>query len=102
MSTYIYGASDDNIEVDGDFYDEYNGSAADILIGIGDNRMQASIEFNGDWNIKVLVDGNEYDYVLYPAGTEQAVEYSGRDYTDVLVVDDPVDFVAVGLVAARK
>lgn len=99
MSTYIYGSSDDLIEIDGDFSEELDGRTdADILVGIGDNQMLAHIHYDGDWNIKVHPDGNEYDYVIWPVGHAEAERISGRDFSDVLEVLDPVSFVAVGLV----
>ena len=105
MTTFLYGASDDLIELDGDFYDEYDGqSVADVVFGIGSHQMRASIEYTGDWNIKVYGDdeGTEFGYVLHPAGSDRAVELSTRDYTDVLEVIDPVDFVVAGRVMERK
>lgn len=105
MTTIIYGSSDDLIEVDGDFYDEYDQAGCDktdILVGIGRHQLKATIEFREDWTIKVYPDGVEYDYTVFPAGTKDAIDYSGKDYSDVLVIDDPVDFVAIGLVAAKK
>jgi hypothetical protein len=105
MTTIIYGSSDDLIEVEGEFYDEFDRGGSDktdILVGVGSYQLHATIQLGEEWTIKVYPNGIEFDYFLYPAGSEQAVDTCGNDYSDVLIINDPVEFVVIGLVANRN
>lgn len=91
MTTILYGSSDDLVEVDGDFYDELNDTASDVLFMVDGWSLVAHIEYGGLWNIRILSGADNWDYTLYSAGTPRAVDLSRNDYSDVLVINESVD-----------
>lgn len=84
MTTYLYGMSDDLIELDGDIYDEvyYAGEWTDIIFS---NGVHAQIRYEGEWSIRVLSGFYESGVTVYAVGTPESEKYC--NYSDVLAVD---------------
>jgi hypothetical protein len=100
---YIYGASDDLVEIDGDIREEfYYPSASDhdgyyittssgFVVGI-------RYDSDGEWAIRMkwVPVIWKSQFTIYPAGSELAVKYSGSDYSDVVSIDVDTDWVSGG------
>ncbi len=100
--TKIYGASDDLIEIEGDVEEEYGKiNARNLSINASDGT-QAKITYNdeGEWKIDLINMGNKYlDLILskgedYKHIHEDAIGCS--PYSDVLVLDDGIEWVKIG------
>ena len=93
MSTYLYGYSDDLIELDGDIYEEFpwDYGWTDVIFS---NGVHAQITFDteGQWSIRVLEHGSNV-VLHYLTGTPEANERGS--YTELLVVDD-AEWAVVG------
>lgn len=93
---YFWGCSDDCIEVSGDVEEEIYGDESQLVLS---NGLYAQITYDGDgegnWIIRPL--SSDGSWVLHPAGSEKAIEITGRDYTDVLEIpSDGLDWVHLG------
>lgn len=81
MTTIIYGASDDLIEVEGDIREEFSGSQVDdqgtyVYVSTGDVlRMRLEVE---GWRAQVVIMGNSYTKVVprpdRPDSGDEAIE----------------------------
>lgn len=91
MTTYLYGYSDDLIEVEGDIYEEfpYLDDWTDVIFS---NGVHAQVYLGENWMIRVL-DANGNDVTHYTADTEEAKSYGS--YTELLAVED-AEWVIVG------
>jgi len=100
MKTKIYGASDDLIEIDGAISDEANHYDATRVILKASDGTQARITYDGEWKIQVEVEGNKYLGLIHSVGDdakhvfEDAIGCS--PYSDVLVLDEGIEWVKVG------
>ncbi len=100
--TKIYGASDDLIEIDGEVSEEYNKINAKNLSINASDGTQAKITYNdeGEWKIDLINMGNKYLDLILSVGDddkhthEDAIDCSS--YSDVLVLDDGIEWVKVG------
>lgn len=103
MTTILYGASDDCVEVEGDFYDEYPHTSdyTDVMFVVDGYLLTARIVYAGEWRI-LLAGHEDWDYIKYDAGTPMAVKLCDNDYSDVLVVNEPVELVFAGRAMERN
>lgn len=89
---YVYGHSDDLIEVEGDeqaeFYANFDGPTHIML---GDTEIVA--EYDGEWHFSI-VDHGAYDEThKYGVGRQKVAEKL-NDYTEVIVVKSPSNKVS--------
>lgn len=81
---YVYGHSDDLIEVNGDnqkeIYANYNEPTHVLL---GDTEIVA--EYDGEWHFDVVDAGEGDEIAEYSVGRKKVVEEL-NDYTEVIVV----------------
>lgn len=93
----FWGCSDDCIEVSGSFEEEVYGENTELFTSDG---LRAAIRYDGDgegnWIVSVLESPSHVPWTLHPAGSPAAIEITGRDYTDVLVVEGEPDWVGLG------
>lgn len=94
MSTYLYGYSDDLIELEGDIYEEIspvNDEWTDVQFS---NGVEAQIIYNaeGEWSIRVTKDTLGLSS-LNLVGSTLSQRYCS--YSDVLVVED-AEWAVVG------
>lgn len=92
MSVRVSGASDDLIEIDGDLVEEFgSGDPGELHYVAMSTGLLATITYiGGFWRIAVLRPGTSAFTLVQ--GTD-----STNDYTDVLTVEGPVEWVVVGL-----
>lgn len=97
MATYLYGYSDDLIEVEGDIYEEfpYLDDWTDVIFS---NGVHAQVYLGENWMIRVL-DASGNNVTHYMADTKEAKGYG--NYTELLVVED-AEWVVVGKKANKK
>lgn len=100
MKTKIYGWSDDNLEIEGPIEDEASCYyATNLLIKASDGTI-ARVTYNGDWKISVTTKGGKFLKVVETVG--EGMRHTDPDatgctsYSDVLVLDEGIDWVQVG------
>lgn len=95
---YIYGASDDLVEVEGDIREEFSLPSENMLYLAFSNGLMCRIEYRGEWEMRLvsLPILPLVEYKLHPVGSEQATTLSKIDYTDVLVIDHDVEWILAG------
>jgi hypothetical protein len=97
MTTFLYGASDDLIEIEGDITEELYPNANEWTYVGFSNGLLAKIQYNGDWIIRVVhaPKNVEYDLVTQDLADE-ATQENFNDYTDVLHISTKIDWVVTG------
>ena len=103
----IYGASDDLVEIDGIIYDEHGcyDHKKPIKITTSSGTI-ASIFYNGEWDIKVKNRG--FDFIgLVSKLTNDDLEHvypaeGCSSYSDVLLIEDTIDWVKIGSKVYKK
>jgi hypothetical protein len=107
MATKIYGASDDLIEIDGDCEEEANIMDAENVSISASDGTTAKISYEGNWIITVtnegilfkkLIKGSEDDDCKHT--DPDAVGLS--NYSDVLVLNDGIEWVKIGRKTYKK
>jgi len=100
MKTKIYGASDDLIEIEGAISDEANHYAAKNVSIKASDGTQAKIRYNGEWKIKVDVEGEKFLGLINSVGDDAKHIFPDAEgcspYSDVLVLDEGIEWVKVG------
>jgi hypothetical protein len=62
MTTKIYGASDDLIDVEGDVHDEFGSFDSNSIVGCSDGtRLEFEYLMGGLWKIKIHNTGDLFD-----------------------------------------
>jgi len=106
MKTKIYGASDDLIEVEGDISEEANHYDATRVIIKASDGTQARITYDGEWKISVEVEGEKYLNLIHSVGDESEHIYEDAkgcsSYSDVLLLDDGIEWVKIGRKTFKK
>ena len=100
MKTKIYGASDDLIEIEGAINDEvgcyFN---AKQTITCSDNT-KASISYNGEWKIIVIVEGEKFLGKINSVGDDAKHILPDAEgctsYSDILILDEGIEWVKIG------
>lgn len=84
---YVYGASDDLIEVGGDvsaeFYANFD-APTHVIIG----ETEIVVEYDGEWHLSVVDEGEDDEIAWYSVGRDQVAEEL-NDYTEAIVVESP-------------
>jgi hypothetical protein len=94
----VYGASDDCIEVDGDFSEEFNylgNGGGSALLAVSDGTI-LRIEFGEVWRITPVVRGTAIVEI------EQAPEDDEDNYTDRATLIGDIRWVVQGIAWAGK
>jgi|SRR6478609_3629457 len=101
MRTKIYGASDDLIEIEGAVTEEVNvylkeNQKVNFLASDG---TSGKISYDGEWHIEVINAGDKYKIRTTSVGDDavhggDAAGCSG--YSDVLILNDGIDWVKIG------
>lgn len=97
---FFWGCSDDCIELSGDVEREIYGDESQLVLS---NGLYATITYDGDnegnWIIRPM--SPKGDWVLHEAGSPEAIEITGRDYTDVLAIEtEGIEWAHLGGVRA--
>lgn len=101
---YIYGASDDLIEIDGAIRDEYGCYDRDVKLKCSDGT-EGVISYDGDWHIKLSNRGDLFNRIEETVGDdgEKDGELSSfTSYSDILVLDEGVEWVKLDKTKYRK
>lgn len=91
----IYGTSDDRIEIEGDVYEEFNLSRDPVGWIATSNGALVRVSYDGEWHFRVRQTGYGAHHV-YPAGIEQTTELAGNEYSDVVIIEEPIKWVLFG------
>lgn len=84
---YVYGHSDDLIEINGDVQEElYANYGEPTHVIVGETKL--SVEYDGEWHIDVVDQGVNDETSWYSVGRNKVVEEL-NDYTEVVVVTSP-------------
>lgn len=102
MTVYVYGASDDLIEIEGSLVEEFNypGLVGDppYYLAFSDGTL-LKITYDGEWNIKV-VEGQAYVYPVNHRDDSRRLVADWPDeipdYSDVAVLHSDVTWVVGG------
>lgn len=106
--TKIYGASDDLIEVDGEVSEEANIIGASNVSVKASDGTQAKISYddNGEWKIRVEVEGSKYLGLVHSVGDDAEHIFPDAigctSYSDVLILDEGIDWVKIGRQTFKK
>lgn len=101
MKTTISGASDDLIEISGAISEEHDYYGVNQTI-VASDGTKATIKFDGEWKIKLILVGKKYLGIINSVGHEQAEGHTNplsKDccaYSDVLVLDKGIEWVKLG------
>lgn len=89
---YVYGHSDDLIEVEGDVTEElYANFNGPTHVFVGDTEIVA--EYDGEWHFDVVDKGRNDTTHWYSVGRRKVIEEL-NDYTECIVVESTTDTVA--------
>lgn len=82
----LYGASDDLIEIDGDWREEISASGDPGMISTSTGAL-IEVEYadDGNWKFRCSHTGNN-TVEHHPAGSARAKELTGRDYSDAIIL----------------
>lgn len=84
---YVYGHSDDLIEIDGDVREEFYANYGEpTYLFLGNTEIVA--EYDGEWHFEVFYEGVTDTVYEYSVGRKKVVEQL-NDYTEVVVVESP-------------
>lgn len=84
---YVYGASDDLVEVGGDVSEEFYADLGEPThVFVGDTEIVAEYTDDGEWSVSVVDEGEDDETHWYSVGREKVVEKL-NDYTEVVVVE---------------
>lgn len=106
--TTISGASDDLIELQGDFSEEhgcYFDSAKGMNVSCSDGT-KLRVEYNGNWNITVKESGTLFNRIVLGNPAEEP--HTDKDcqdcsaYSDVVVLNDGIEWVKIGRKTYKK
>lgn len=100
MKTKIYGYSYDLIEIEGAVNDEANHYyATRVKITCSDGTV-ARITYNDEWKISVEVEGEKYLGLIHSVGDDakhiMPDAIGCTPYSDVLVLDEGIEWVKIG------
>jgi hypothetical protein len=94
---YVWGCSDDLIEITGDIENEFGSFEDDPFVVFSDGTVLKVIYDNdGNWRFYCDELGKDASVINHPPGSERAIDISnGRDYTAVAEVQGHIDWVVV-------
>ena len=99
MKTKIYGGSDDLIEIEGPINDEYDAIDFKGKIQTSDGTI-TKLKYDGDWKFEIISKGDKFIKIIESVGED--FEHNDVDalncssYSDVLVLDDGIEWVKIG------
>ena len=96
MSTTIYGASDDLIEIEGDLEEEWNAYDFNGKLALS-NGVLFSMKYNsqGIWRINILAGHDKVTHLPAQEGDENRDENGYPTYSDRIIIDEPVKWAAI-------
>ena len=97
MTTQIYGASDDLIEVDGQVSEEFSalGNDSSLLAFSDGTVLRVTYDDNDIWRIALVVQGSA------TLAIQQAPEDDERNYTDRATLDGDIRWAVLGTEIAK-
>lgn len=91
----VYGSSDDLIEIDGDWQEEFNVYEFPVFLALSDGTL-LRVDFDGEWDIWIK-RGDGHVTKAYDHNFEQA-----PDYSDVFYSDAEITHVLCGEVRTQR
>ena len=98
MTTTIYGASDDLIEIEGDISEEFAAYDLDEDAVIGASNgvlLRVRYDDDGVWRLAPIRGADRVTITVAPVDDDD-------NYSDRVVITDPVEWVVLGTEHARK
>lgn len=100
MQTVIYGASDDLIEIEGDWeeeYDEYflENKKRKIICSDGTEMV---VGFDGEWKFEIKKQGSKFSKIIpsIPDGQHDWPHQDRSHYSDIIIFSEPLEWVRIG------
>ncbi len=95
--TIIYGASDDLLEIDGEYSEEMNPPDDEFHVAVSDGTL-LRINYDGDWRIQAIVRGTGLVKIIPSEGddgkhTDKYAKYTS--YSDLAIFHGLIRFVAI-------
>lgn len=107
VKTKIYGASDDLIEIEGAIIDEHDGyDFSGTVVASDGTTAKLKYDKDGQWKFALVKAGDKFVRIIDAVGDEKkhteadAVECSS--YSDVLVLEDGIEWVKIGRKTYKK
>lgn len=107
MKTLIYGSSDDLIEIDGAWSEEYYLPKGQAKISCSDGT-EAQVTYDGNWHFKILKTGYHFERIVNanpseePHTDEDCKKVNASAYSDVLIFKEPLTYIVIGRKPYRK
>jgi hypothetical protein len=100
---YVWGCSDDLIEITGDIEEEFSGDGhGDLVICSDGTVLEVVYDSEGNWRFLINELGKDASVVTHKPGSEEAQKFSkGRDYTEVAEVQGYIEWLVVTQKIAR-
>lgn len=97
--TVIYGASDDLLEIDGDFSEEIGvDSDEPFTVGVSDGTL-LEVEYDGEWKFRTKKKGSGLKEIIQSVGDEGTHEAPYEKYTsysDLVILHGEIKWVTQG------
>ncbi len=105
--TKIYGASDDLIEIEGDVNDEHGEYNFSGTISCSDGtKVKVSYDEDGNWKFNKIEYGSKFKALIVAVGDDnkhtEPLAIDCSSYSDVLILDDGIEWVKVGRKTYKK
>jgi hypothetical protein len=99
--TYVYGHSDDLIEVDGLLYDEIGcygvGDDEPAYLACSDGTL-LGVEYDGEWKFSLVRLGSQFKYIKPPTGEGKSHSDFSKvgGYSSIVIFEGKLNFVLFG------
>ena len=98
MKTIIYGASDDLIEIAGEYSEEFGAyNNEDMRVGLSDGTL-LSVEYDGEWKFRCEEKGRNFVEIIPSVGDDKnhAEPYERyTSYSDLVVFEGIIEWVTL-------
>ena len=107
MKTRIYGASDDLVEIDGEFSEEidcYSKAEKGLSIHCSDGTI-GKIKYDGDWRINLIQEGLLFDKLIRSNDENPHEDEDAHDctsYSDVLIMKEGLEWIEIKICRRGK
>ncbi len=107
VKTKIYGASDDLIEIEGAISDEHDGyDFSGTVVASDGTTAKLKYDKDGQWKFALVKAGEKFVRIIDAVGDDKKhTEADAKDcsaYSDVLVLEDGIEWIKIGRKTYKK